>query len=274
MENSSKPATNSTSAATQNSEFVDYIHNVSLVYNEKFFECQLQGRDQTMTRAVCFSPRKRKIFADYSEKKSPIKVKKFNLDTSSKTNHMLMGDTVVVEHYPELDFSRSEVQSSTTLSSVKSVRIGQHVTVKAKVTNMSKEEKTGDLTLVNCTRLDPSASIKMVLWENFINQVENNGTYMFHNVTVRKDKYHGNVYLNTEKYRMEIKLTEDFTEVLAVPLTQDTAQFVSTTIQGEIIGITTINSYFSCFKCNKKLQQSQYCSNLFRVQQLPLKAKT
>lgn len=59
MEDSSKPATNTTSAATQNNEFVGYIHTVSPVYNEKFFECQLQGKDQTITRAVCFSPRKR-----------------------------------------------------------------------------------------------------------------------------------------------------------------------------------------------------------------------
>lgn len=140
--------------------------------------------DKKTTGAVCLSPRKHNIFADYSEKKSPIKSKKFNVDNSSNTNDMLMGDTIVVEHYPELDISRSEIQSSTTLSSVKSVRIGQHVTVKAKVTNMSKEEKAGDLTLVNCTLLEPSASIKMVLRENFMNQVENNRTYMFHNVTV------------------------------------------------------------------------------------------
>lgn len=103
--------------------------------------------DKKTTGAVCLSPRKHNIFADYSEKKSPIKSKKFNVDNSSNTNDMLMGDTIVVEHYPELDISRSEIQSSTTLSSVKSVRIGQHVTVKAKVTNMSKEEKAGDLTL-------------------------------------------------------------------------------------------------------------------------------
>jgi len=45
---------------------------------------------------------------------------------------------------------------------------------------------------------------------------------MFHNVTVRKDKYHDNVYLNAAKYGTEIKFTEDFTEVFAVPLTQDT----------------------------------------------------
>ena len=90
------------------------------------------------------------------------------MDTSSNTNDMLMGDTIVVEHYPQLDFPRSEIQSSTTLSSVKSVRIGQHVTVNAKITSMSKEEKAGDLTLVNCTLLDPTASVRMVLWENQI----------------------------------------------------------------------------------------------------------
>ena len=167
-----------------------------------------------------------------------------------------MGDTVIVEHYPQLDFSRSESQSSTMLSSVKSVRIGQHVTVKAKVTNMSKEEKAGNFTLVNCTLLDPAASVRMVLWENFSNQVENNHTYTFHNVTVQKVKYHDNIYLNTAKYGTEIKLIGDFTEVLAVPLTQDTTQFVPTTIEGEILGITTINSHFSFFKCNKKLEQS------------------
>ena len=77
------------------------------------------------------------------------------MDTNANTSDLLMGHDVIVEHYPELDFQRSQIQSSTTLLSVKSVRIGQHVTVKAKVTNMSKELKGGDLTLVNCTLLDP-----------------------------------------------------------------------------------------------------------------------
>ena len=184
-------------------------------------------KDGSITQAVCLSPGKRKIFADLEEKKSAIKIKKFRVDTNANMSDLLMGHDVIVEHYPELDFQRSQIQSSTTLLSVKSVRIGQHLTVKAKVTNMSKELKGGDLTLVNCTLLDPTASIKMVLWENFINQVENNHTYIFHNVTVRKDKYNDTIYLNTSQYGTEIELTEDFTEILAVPLTQDTTQYVS-----------------------------------------------
>ena len=129
MDDSSKqPASHSTSAPTSSKEFVGYIHNVSAAYNKKCFQCQLQGWINY--------PRKRK---------SPIKIKKFRVDTNGNTSDLLMGHDVIVEHYSELDFQRSQIQSSTTLLSVKSVRIGQHLTVKAKVTNMSKELKGGDL---------------------------------------------------------------------------------------------------------------------------------
>ena len=70
---------------------------------------------------------------------------------------------------------------------------------------------------MNCTLLDPSASIKMVLWENFINQVENNRTYMIHNVTVRKDKYY--LFEHCKIWNENKAHNRDFTEVLAVPVT-------------------------------------------------------
>lgn len=93
---------------------------------------------------------------------------------------------VIVEQCPDIDFtSFADIQYSTTLSSIKSIQIiGQHVTVKAKVTNMS-----GDLTEVNCTLRHPTASGKMVLGETFTKQVLNDLTYMFHNVTVCKDRH-------------------------------------------------------------------------------------
>ena len=44
---SKQTATHSTGAPSSSQEFVGYIHNVSAVYNEKFFQCQLQGRDES-----------------------------------------------------------------------------------------------------------------------------------------------------------------------------------------------------------------------------------
>ncbi|CAH3123198.1 unnamed protein product [Porites lobata] len=163
---SKQTATHSTGAPSSSQEFVGYIHNVSAVYNEKFFQCQLQGRDESVTRAVCFSPSKRKIFADFQDKKSPIKIKRFKVDTNANTSDLLMGHDVIVEHYPELDFQRSQIQSSTTLLSVKSVRVGQHITVKAKLTNMSKQQKAGDLTLFSDEK-----SLELTLFEEPIKQI-------------------------------------------------------------------------------------------------------
>ncbi|CAH3112465.1 unnamed protein product [Porites lobata] len=77
-----------------------------------------------------------------------------------------MGHDVIVEHYPELDFQRSQIQSSTTLLSVKSVRVGQHITVKAKLTNMSKQQKAGDLTLFSDEK-----SLELTLFEEPIKQI-------------------------------------------------------------------------------------------------------
>lgn len=52
---------------------------------------------------------------------------------------------------------------------------------------------------MNCTLRDPVVSIEMVLRENFIAQVEHSRTYMFHDITVRKDGSCDNVHLNTAK---------------------------------------------------------------------------
>ena len=52
--------------------FAGYIHNVSPVYHDKYFEFQIQAKTETV-RAVCFSPRKRKQFAAYDHNKSPVK---------------------------------------------------------------------------------------------------------------------------------------------------------------------------------------------------------
>ena len=142
MHDSSKqPASHSTSAPTSSKEFLGYIHNVSAVYNEKFFNASCKRRMNQLPEPSASPLRKHKIFADFEEKKSLIKIKKFRVDTNANASDLLMGHDVIVEHYPELDFQRAQIQSSNTLLSVKSVRIGQHVTVKAKVINMSKELK-------------------------------------------------------------------------------------------------------------------------------------
>lgn len=229
-----------------------YIHNVSPVYHDRYFEFQIQQETETV-RAVCFSPQKRKQFAAYDHNKSPVKIKKFKIDTTSNAKDVLVGDDVSVEDCPNINFQKSELPSTMNIAVAKTVRVGQHVTVKAKVANLTevKKDNSGRFNMVHAVLVDPSSSIKLILWESFVNIVVAGSTYLFHNLTVRKDKFTDEIYLNTAKSGTAVNITDDFKEMLAVA-PQAPAEYLTTTATGEIVRVETVTKHMSCYKCNKK----------------------
>jgi len=68
-----------------------YVHDVSPITNDKYFDFQLQMKQKT-ARAVCFSPPKRKYFSDYSASNTPVEIKKFK--------DLAMGNNVSVQYCP------------------------------------------------------------------------------------------------------------------------------------------------------------------------------
>ena len=115
-----------------------YIHNVSPVYHDKYFEFQIQAETETV-RAICLSPRQKKQFASYDHNKSPVKIKKrFKIDSTSNVKDLLVGDVGSVEDCPNINFQKSELPSTMNIAVAKPVRVGQHVTVKAKVATLPK----------------------------------------------------------------------------------------------------------------------------------------
>ena len=69
-----------------------------------------------------------------------------------------MGDDVSVEDCPNINFQKSELPSTTNIAVAKNVRVGQHVTVKAKVANLTevKKDNSGRLNMVHAVVVDPS----------------------------------------------------------------------------------------------------------------------
>ena len=238
----------------ENQSFSGYIHNVSPVYHNKYFEFQVQAQSETV-RAVCFSPRKRNQFAGYDQNKSPVKIKKFKIDTTSNAKDIIIGDDVCVEDCPNLSFEKVHLPSTMNISVAKTVRVGQHVSVKAKVANLAevKKDNSGRFNMVHAVLVDPSSSIKLILWESFVNSVQAGNTYLFQNLTVRKDKFTDEMYLNTAQSGTTIKITDDFKERLAVA-PQAPEEYLTTTANGEIVAVETVTKYLSCYKCSKKLE--------------------
>ena len=229
-------------------EFVAYVHNISPLKKGSYFDCQLQGKEETV-RGVCFSPLKLKRFTSLSQANSPVKIKKFGIDTKSNAEDLPMGHEVTIEHFPAIDFDKVKLPTTMNLSTIKSVCPGQIVTVTAKVTHLylSKTVGSENLQLQHAIIADPSGTMKVTLLENFVGSIKQGDTYTFRDICVYKDKMsHEICLLNTAKSGSTIESAPQFQEVLPFTVLE------STMVNGEIIGVNQVASYLSC-KCKKRL---------------------
>ena len=101
-----------------------------------------------------------------------------------------MGHDVTIEHFPAIDFDKVKLPTTMNLSTFKSVCPGQIVTVTAKVTHLYPSKTVGskNLQLQHGIIADPSGTMKMTLWENFVGSIKQGDTYTFRDICVYKDK--------------------------------------------------------------------------------------
>ena len=248
-------------------ELVGYLHNVAPVNSVgRRFEFRFQTESK-MIRGVCFSPTHQKRFHDISQSTSPVKLKKFSIDTKSNSEDILMGLDVCVEEC-SATFDKVEMPTTLNLSNVKSLCVGQQVTLKAKVVSVhaSKHIKTKNLDLQEATLVDLHGSIKMILWAKFVNSVNEGET-----VLVNKDSLSHEIFLNTVKSGTRIEPAAYFTEVLAIAA-EIPVDYYNSTIQGEVLGIEKVGFYPSCCKCGKKVDAAA-ASNVAECTTCHLKQK-
>ena len=152
-----------------------------------YFDCELQSTKKTV-RGVCFSPPKLKRFTSLNQANSPVKIKKFCIDTKSNGEDLLMGHDVTIEHFSAIDFDKVELPTTMNVSIIKSVCSGQIVTVTAKVTHLYPSKTVGskNLQLQHAIIADPSGTMKMTLWKNFVGRIKQGDTYNFRDICVYK----------------------------------------------------------------------------------------
>lgn len=232
-----------------------YIHNVSpLRNNSSYFDFEVQTKYKTI-RAVCFSPKKRKLFDIHSKNETPVELKKCRLETKYNSEDLVLNDDVEIKEFPEVDFCKKDLPTNFTISTLKSVSVGQLVTIKAKVVAKSPTQQvsSGQLSLVEAQVIDYTGCIKVVLWEEFQNNVEQER--IFNNVRLKKNSSSNEIYLNTAKGdKTTITPTEPFQVPLAIPISMYDCH--TPTREAEILAVEKLNSYFSCFKCQRKVQTS------------------
>ena len=104
-----------------------------------YFDCQLQTQNGNV-RAVCFSPSKvEDNYELFSKHKSPVKIKKFNINEKYGNVNVVIQDTTKVNtlNKPyEFPYESTGQNNVYTIQDSKKIAAGQIVSVKAHVTEM------------------------------------------------------------------------------------------------------------------------------------------
>lgn len=171
----------------------------------------LQTTDST-TKAVCFSPEKRAVLQNYQNEKSPVKITKYRTSNKYGREDIVIEKTTIVntinaENAPE--YKELDLSPVPTITSLNQVSAEQLVTLKAnvakvngsKIITTSSRNPTSQLKKQDVIIVDPTASMRLILWEEYIDCLETNKTYLFKNLRLKQDSA-GNKFLNTPKSDM------------------------------------------------------------------------
>ncbi|CAH3146135.1 unnamed protein product [Porites lobata] len=239
-------------------EISGYIHNVSPLKGSKstYYDMVVQTKTDVF-RAVCFSP-KTKTNQDLqlkSNAKSPVKISNYKVEKTNTSTTILLNNTMKAED-TNVDFPAKPIPASNNIASLMGVHYQQLVTIAAKVTQLGGTKKRSGLKeKAECFLVDPSGSIKHILWESLIQEVQDGKTYTFNNLRVIKE-------YNTEKLALgttmdsKIDMAPEFDQPLVHPLELPDS-FTKCTAVAEIVGINTFGQYHNprrfFYRCHSQM---------------------
>ena len=178
-----------------------------------------------------------------------------------------MSDDVINQPMDDKDisFAKQEmIPSDLNLSLVTKITLNQLISLKAKVINLQKPQKVANGTLrkAEAILVDEHGSIKILFWQEDIDKIENDETYQFKDLSVKKDKYSGEIYVNPAKGLCLFTKCEAFTGQLAMPQNMPT-EFLNSQVTTDILGVADIKKEFCCLRCNRQVnpQKIATCNN-------------
>ena len=256
--------TKTSATEASNPEITCYIHSVSPVKNassnkRKYFDFCLQTRDEPL-RALYFVSEKQTEMKTLEQVKSPVKIQNYMYDKQKQDVLITKYTKVVPMAVDNVDFPHTPMCNADGLleniSSLQKVAAEQVVSIKAEVVQMSGSkfihtQRYGSLKKQEVIIRDNTSSTKVVLWEEYVDCLEMNKTYLLSNLRMKGSK--SEKYLNTAKTEKFIfKETEPFTQPL-VQVHEDLS-LIATTWTAKILGIQQATKQSTCVSCNKIVQ--------------------
>ena len=229
---------------------------------KKYFNCTLQAKDDPV-KAVCYSPNKHSELKTVANTKSPIKLQNFK-KTDSSTDIVITNFTTITPlNKTDVDFNFEEnmtVKSADTVVNISSItRLAPVVSVSAvKKITLPQSNDITKLSKQEVVIRHTTASIRVVLWGDYVNTVERQVTYLFKHLRVKGTKFEK--YLNTPKTNpFTLEECEEFQQ----PLVEVNDELItSKTISATSLGIQDATRVNSCVSCQKPVIQKNQSSPL------------
>ena len=260
------------------------MHNISEVKNaseskRKYFNCIVQCEDKPV-RAVCFSPEKRSELQAVAKSRSPIKLKNYKRASNDSEDLTITKFTKIstlekneVNFLFSEEISSASTGKSVSISSIPKLATEQLIQIKGKVMKMSgvkvQSTRFGQVKKRDVIVADQTATVKVVLWGEYVNCLQLNETYTLKNVRVKSTKY--GQYLNSPK-------NEGFSALDATPYSIPVVEYedeidTTSSVNGTIIGVEQASKHIGCNGCTKRsveivAPKKAICQSC-KLQQLP-----
>lgn len=246
-----------------------YIHDVSDVNMAKtgtrYFHFKVQENASEFTRVACFSPEKRKILKDKEQSKDAARLlnlspqkRKFEPDTKeyimNKYSRVLDGKSV------SFAWKSAEVMTNpVSLCEIVQKGNGNILSVKARVVSISKSEcvyssvMEKELKKCDIVVADGTGAMSVCLWEDLIDQVKEESSYLFTNLKV---SFFKTQYLNSTMKSVinvlneEIVLSKETKDDLELLLKSKESRAVQ--FNGKILSAEVTKSYI-CINCKNRV---------------------
>ena len=247
-----------------------YIHSVSPMKTAKtskvkYFNYSLEKHDDTL-RGVCFSPQKYTEIKTLERTKSPVKLQNYKFSTNKD---IIIDQKSSLSPLEEIPFAMSKIMTANDVTNIvflMNVTAEQIITLKAEVTHVASVKNIitqhhGQLQKQEVMLRDPTGTIKLVLWEQYVDALVVNTTYVLENLKLKVYNYER--YLNTPKDE-DFKHTE--IEPFQQPLPEAEHVIDTRSISGKIVGIKNVATLTACTSCGKSTQPYESSTRLGQCQ--------
>ena len=166
---------------------------------------------------------------------------------------LLKSSTQIKESPKKLDVSSlkddaTDISKPISLEELQAIDNYEKITVLVKAMSTNPPDTVNDIPHQDVFVADHTGTVRVSLWGDSINSIQQNTSYQLSNFTVRE--YHSKKYLNMSKQDSLIEIAPDIGTVI-----EATPEEEETTIDSvQIVGVPLLDMYKACLQCKARVE--------------------